>query len=73
MGRRAIQKAFVDMATAGRHRGMSIINIKHNLFHQSKHRRDVELQNTQIFLSKSPCDEMQVSTFFLQSRVSDQS
>ena len=28
-------KAFVDIATAGRHRGLSTIYIKHNLFHQS--------------------------------------
>ena len=38
---------------AGRHRGLSIIYIKHNLFHQSKLGRDVELQNTHIVL-KSP-------------------
>ena len=30
-------KAFVDFATAGSHRGLSIIYVKHNLFHQSKH------------------------------------
>ena len=29
-------KAFVDIATAGRHRGLSTIYIKQNLFHQSK-------------------------------------
>ena len=29
-------KEFVDIATAGRHRGFSTIYIKHNLFHQSK-------------------------------------
>ena len=34
-------KAFVDIATAGRHRGLSTIYIKHNLFHQSKLGRDV--------------------------------
>ena len=34
-------KAFVDIATAGRHRGLSIIYIKHILFHQSKLGRDV--------------------------------
>ena len=39
-------KEFVDIATAGRHRGFSTIYIKHNLFHQSKLGRDVELQNT---------------------------
>ena len=29
-------KVFDDIATAGRHPGLSIIYIKHNLFHQSK-------------------------------------
>ena len=29
-------KAFVDIATAGRHRGLSTVYIKHNLVHQSK-------------------------------------
>ena len=55
-------KAFVDIAAAGRHRGLSIIYIKHNLFHQSKLGRDVELQNTHIVLFKSPRDVMQVIT-----------
>ena len=49
-------KAFVDFATAERHRGLSTIYIKHNLFHQSKLGRDVELQNTHIVLFKSPRD-----------------
>ena len=44
-------KEFVDIATAGRHREFSTIYIKHNLFHQSKIERDVELQNTHILLS----------------------
>ena len=47
-------KAFVDIATAGRHRGLSTIYIKHNLFHQSKLGRDIELQNTHIVLSSLP-------------------
>ena len=55
-------KAFVDIATAGRHRGLRTIYIKNNLFHQSKLGREVELQNTHIVLFKSPCDVMQVST-----------
>ena len=46
-------KAFVDIATAGRHRGFSTIYIKYNIFHQSKLGRDVELQNTHIVLFKS--------------------
>ena len=59
-------KAFVDIATAGRHRGLSTIYIKHNLFHQSKLGRDVELQNTHNVLFKSPRDVMQVTTLSTQ-------
>ena len=55
-------KAFVDIATAGRHRGLSTIYFKHNVFHQSKLGRDVELQNAHIVLFKSPGDVMQVTT-----------
>ena len=59
-------KAFDDIATAGRHRGLSPIYIKHNLFHHSKLGRDVELQNTHIVLFKSPRDVIQVPTFSTQ-------
>ena len=59
-------KAFVDIATAGRYRGLSTIYIKHNHFHQSKLGRDVELQNTHIVLFKSPRDVMQVTTLSTQ-------
>ena len=59
-------KAFVDIAIAGRHRGSSTIYIKHNLFHQSKLGRDVELQNTHIVLFKSPRDVKQVTTLGTQ-------
>ena len=59
-------KAFVDIATAGRHRGLITIYIKHNLFHQSKLGRDVELQNTHIVLFKSPRDVMQITTLSTQ-------
>ena len=59
-------KSFVDIATAGRHRGLSTIYIKHNLFHQSKLGRDVGLQNTHIVLFKSPRDVMQVTTLSTQ-------
>ena len=59
-------KAFVDSATAEKHRSHSTIYIKHNLFHQSKLGRDVELQNTHIVLFKSLRDVMQVTTFSTQ-------
>ena len=65
-------KAFVDIATAGRHRGPSTIYIKHNLFHQSKLGRDVELQNTHIVLFKSPRDVMQVTTLSTQLGLSSE-
>ena len=47
-------KQFVTVATAGRHRGLNKIYIKHNLFHQSELGRDVELQNKNVLLFKSP-------------------
>ena len=59
-------KEFLDIAIAGRHRGFSTIYIKHNLFHQSKLGRDVELQNTLIVLFKSPRDVHQVATLKVQ-------
>ena len=59
-------KAFVDIATTGRHRGLSTIYIKHNFFHQSKLGRDVELQNTHVVIFKSPRDVMQVTTLGTQ-------
>ena len=59
-------KEFVDIATAGRHRGFSTIYIKHNLFHQSKLGKDVELQNIHIVLFKSPPDVHQVAMLSVQ-------
>ena len=61
-------KALVEIATAGRHRGLSAIYIKHklsHLFHQSKLGRDVELQNIHIVLFQSR-DVMQVTTLSTQ-------
>ena len=59
-------KAFVDIATAGRHLGLSTIYIQHNLFNQRKLGRDVELQNTHIVFFKSLSDVMQVTTLSTQ-------
>ena len=59
-------KAFVDIATAGRHRGLSTIYIKHNLFHHIKLGRDVELQNTHVVLFKTTRDVLQVTTLNTQ-------
>ena len=41
-------KDFIKIATAGRHKGLSTIYIKHNLFHQIRLGRDFKLQNTHI-------------------------
>ena len=57
---------FVDIATAGKHRGLSIIHIQHNLFHQSKLGQGFELQNTHVVFFKDPRDVMQVSTLNAQ-------
>ena len=59
-------KTFVDIATAGRHWGLSTIYIKHNLFDHSKLGRDVQLQNTHIVLFTSLRDVMQVTTLSTQ-------
>ena len=66
MWRNFDSKAFADVATAWRHRGLSTFYIKHNLFHQSKLGRDVELQNTHIVIFKSIRGVMQVSTLSAQ-------
>ena len=57
---------FVKIATAGRHKGLSTIYIKHNLFHQSRSGRDIELQKTHIVLFKSPRDVLQINTLIQQ-------
>ena len=59
-------KAFVDVASAEKRRVLSTIYIKHNLFHQSKLGRDVEVQNTHTAFFKSLRDVMQVSTLSTQ-------
>ena len=56
----------MDIVTTGRHRGFSTIYNKHNLFHQNKLGRDVELQNTHIVLFKSPGEVHQVATLSVQ-------
>ena len=58
--------ARVDIATSARHRGLSTIYIKHNIFHQSNLGRDVEVQNFHIVLFKFPRDVMQVTTLAAQ-------
>ena len=59
-------KEFVKIATAGRHRELSTIYIKHNLFHKSTLGRDIELQTTHFALFKSPRDVMQINKLSIQ-------
>ena len=47
-----ISEEFVDIATAGRYRGFSIIYIKHNLFHQSKLGRMLGCKTHTLFFSR---------------------
>ena len=53
-------KEFVKIATSGRHRKRQVIYVKHNLFHQSKWSRKIDLINTLIILFKSLCDIQQI-------------
>ena len=62
----SISKAFFAIGTAGSYHGLSNIYSKHAFFHQSKLRRDVELQTTHIVLLKSPRNVMSVSTLSAQ-------
>ena len=59
-------REFEKIAVAGRHHGLSTVYIKHNLVHQSKLGRDIELQNTPIVLFKSPRDVLQVGRLSVQ-------
>ena len=59
-------KTPVDIFSAVSHWGLSTLYNKHNLFHQSKRHRGVELQNTLIVLHKSYCDVMRITTLNTQ-------
>ena len=51
---------FVKRATSGRHRKLNVIYVKHNLFHQSKWSRTVDLNTAHIILFKSLRDIQQI-------------
>ena len=53
-------KDFQTIATAGRHRGLNVLYLKHNLFHKSPLGRDIELQLTHIVIFKNPRDIHQI-------------
>ena len=53
-------KEFSKLTTAGRHKNISVIYVKHNLFQQSKWSRTIDLYTTHIILFKSPRDIQQI-------------
>ena len=53
-------KEFVKLATAGRHRGLDVIFVEHNLFQQSRWSRTIDLNTSHIILFKSPRDIQQL-------------
>ena len=53
-------KEIVKLATAGRHRGLDVIYLKHNLFQQSRWSRTIDLNTPHIILFKSPRDIQQL-------------
>ena len=63
-------KEFVRLATAGRHRGIDVIYVKHNLFQQSRWSRTIDLNTSHIILFKSPRDVQQLDLLGRQLNVS---
>ena len=53
-------KEFVNLATAGRHKNINVIYIKHNRYQQSKWSRTIDLNTSHIILFKSARDIQQV-------------
>ena len=53
-------KEFSKLATAGRHKNINVIYVKHNSFQQSKWSRTIDLNTTHIILFKSPLEIQQI-------------
>lgn len=56
----AQSKDFLDLVIAGRHRNVHLMVLRHNLFHQTKHSKTIDLNLTQIILFTSPRDLEQI-------------
>ena len=65
-------KAFVEIATPAKNRGLNTIYNRRKLLHQSRPGRDVELQNTHTVLFKSPREVIQASKLNAQLRFGSQ-
>ena len=57
------QEDFVKIAVSGKHRGIHCIFVKHNLFHQSRWSRTIDLNTTHIILFSSPRHSQQIQFF----------
>ena len=53
-------KDFFKLATAGKHMGLDVFYVKHNLFQQSRWSRTIYLNTSHIILFKSPLDIQQL-------------
>ena len=53
-------KNFAKTAVTGRHRGNNCIFVKHDLYHQSKWSRTIDLNTTHIILVNSPRGTQQI-------------
>ena len=67
------EKDFVKLATAGRHKNVHVIYVKHNLFQQSKQSRTLDLNTTHLILFKSPRDIQQIDYLGRQLRITQNS
>lgn len=56
-------KQFLKIATSGRHKKVHVIFVKHNLFHQSKNSRTIDLNTTHVIMFNSPRDVNQITYF----------
>ena len=54
-------KEFSKLATAGRHKNIRVIYVRHNRFQQSKWSRTSDLNTTYTILFKSPRDVQQIA------------
>ena len=54
-------KEFSMLATAGRHKNLSVIYVKHNLFQQSNLSRTIDPNTTHFILFKSKRDVQQIA------------
>ena len=64
-----IDNEFVKLASAGRHKGLDVVYVKHNLFQQSRWSRTIDLNTSHIILFKSPRDIQQLEHLGRQLKI----